>query len=174
MFLLDTRNISLVMQVAELGRPVSDMEVWERMKRKAEKKADAPDAAADADPEASPRAPPPVEYYGTAGSDLQSYISTFQGFYPHMEDPIREETDETSLIVAGRGRQHGCYRILSAVVQPTTTLTSVRATLTADGPQVPPPRRSRRSTIDVSCSHFHPLSDIRSCMAKLTRFIIRS
>jgi hypothetical protein len=42
-----------------------------------------------------------------------------------MDDPIEEEVDETSVIVSGRDRQHGCYGILNALIHFTTTLTRV-------------------------------------------------
>ena len=113
------------------------------------------------------------EYYGTAEEDLQNYCSTVQAFYPEADDPIQEETDETSLILSGHGRQHGRLRVLEKVAKPTAGLTRVKATLPAGSPPIPPPRQPRRSTsADVSFYHFHTLSDIRSCMAKLTRFII--
>jgi hypothetical protein len=46
-------------------------------------------------------------------------------------------------------------------VQPTTTLTRVKATLTVDCPSIPPPREAS-AQIDVSSSHFRHLSDIQS------------
>jgi hypothetical protein len=76
-----------------------------------------------------------------------------------VDDPAAVKVDETLMIVSGRGWQHGRYRILNAVIQPTTTLTRVKATLTTDFPFLPPPRKTT-TRVDVSSSHFHHLSDI--------------
>ena len=150
------------MQVAEAepGEEVHDIAVWQRMKMKK--------------PDLEKPQPQLPEYFGSSEEDLRSYCSTVQGFYPELDDPIHAETDETSLILSGHGRQHGRLRVLNAVVKPTTSFTRLKATLPAGSPPIPPPRRPRRSTSthDVSFPHFHPLSDFRSCMAELTRFIV--
>ena len=113
------------------------------------------------------------EYYGSSEEDLRNYCQTFQAFHPEVEDPLEEETDETSLVLSGHGLQHGRLRVLHKKVKPTSSFMRIKATLPADGPPIPPPRQPRQSTsTDVSSSYFHPLSDIRSCMDKLTRFII--
>ena len=102
------------------------------------------------------------EYFGSSQEDLLSYCSTVQAFYPEVDDPIHEETDETSLILSGHGRQHGRLRILEKVAKPTTSLTRIKATLTANDPPVLPPRQPSRARLDVSFSQFHSLSHIRS------------
>jgi hypothetical protein len=61
-------------------------------------------------------------------------IKMFTGFHPEVDDPLEEENDEVALMVAGHGKEHGRTRILSLVMQPTRTLTQIRATLTADHP----------------------------------------
>jgi hypothetical protein len=93
--------------------------------------------------------------------DFSSYSDTLQGFHLEVDDPAAVEVDETSVIVLGRGRQHGRYRIINVVIQPTMTLTRVKATLTADYPSNPPPCRTT-TRVDVSYYQFHYLSDIHS------------
>ena len=154
--LLDTHNISFPMQEAASGEQLSDMSTWKKMKQK---KLDLS--------EPQPSLP---KYYGTAETDLDAYCTTFSELYPEVDDPLEQETDETALILSGHGMEHGRPRVLSAVVRPGRTLTQVKATIPA-GTTIPPPRQPRQSR-DVSLSHYHPLSDIPSCMANLTRFII--
>ena len=144
MFLLDTHNISLAMQEAVLGGPISEMAAWQKMKQKT--------------PDLSQPQPSLPEYFGTAEEDMSLYCSTFQGLHPEVDDPIQEETDEVALMLAGCGQEHGRTRLLSGVYKSKKTLTQIKATLTADSPPIAPPRRPRR---DVSFPHFHPLSDIR-------------
>jgi hypothetical protein len=152
-FLLDAQNISLAMQQADLGVEVTDLTAWQRMKMKK--------------PDLQQPQPSLPEYYGSAESDLRTYVETVQSLHPEVDDPLVEETDEASLILSGGGMPHGRLRVLSAVTRPTTSLTRLRATLPAGS--IPPRRQPRRSTsIDVSLSHFHTLSYIPSCMAKLT------
>jgi hypothetical protein len=80
-----------------------------------------------------------------------------------VDDLVADEVDETSVIVSGRGRQHGRYHNLNAVIQPTTTFMRVKATLTADCPSIlPPPPRRTTTRVDKSSSHFHHLSGIHS------------
>jgi hypothetical protein len=147
MYLLDNRYISLAMQFCETGVMPTDMQVWLAMRL--------------APPDLSEPQPALPLYYGNTAEDFSSYSSTLQGFNPEVDDPVAVKVDETSVIVLGRGRQHGRYRILNAVIQPTTTLTRVKATLTADCPSVPPPPpRTTTTRVDVSSSHFHHLSDI--------------
>jgi hypothetical protein len=122
------------MQEVDKGGPVTDINVWKKMKMKKAKQPGGPD-----------------EYYGTAGEDLDVYRSTFEGYHPEVEDPFEEEIDETALIVAGHGKQHGRHRILDAVISPTTSLTRIKATHTDDHPPIPPPRQPR-SRVDVSIS----------------------
>jgi len=147
MFLLDTHNISLAMQEAHLGRPVSSYEAWDSMRQKK--------------PDLSQPQPSPAEYYGTAEKDGANYISAFSGFNPEVEDPRSADTDERALVVSGHGRQHGRLRVLDRVTPrtPALSLTRINATLTADDPAIPPPRRPSRPSYDVSFSHSHPLSD---------------
>ena len=76
------------------------------------------------------------EYFGTSAEDLSLYCETMKGFHPEVDDPIQEETDETSVIVAGHGKQHGRLRILNSVLRPTTSLTRIRATITSDSPPI--------------------------------------
>jgi hypothetical protein len=147
MYLLDNRYIPLAMQFRETGVMPTDMQVWLAMRL--------------APPDLSePQLALPL-YYGNTAEDFSSYSGTLQDFHPEVDDPAAVEVDETSVIVSGRGWQHGRYRILNAVIQPTTTLTRVKATLTADCPSIPPPRRTT-TRVDVSYSHFHHLSGIHS------------
>jgi hypothetical protein len=147
MYLLDNRFISLAMQFRETGVMPTDMQMWLAMRL--------------APPELREPQPALPLYYGNTAEDLSSYFDTLKGFHPEVDDPTAVEVDETSVIVSGRGRQHGRYRILNTVIQPITTLTRVKATLTADCPCVPPPRRIT-TWVDVSSSHFHHLSGIHS------------
>jgi hypothetical protein len=66
-------------------------------------------------------------YYGNTAEDFSSYSDTLKGFHPEVDDLAVVEVDKTSVIVSGHGRQHGRYCILNAVIQPTTTLTRVKA-----------------------------------------------
>ena len=116
----------------------------------------------------------PFSYYGKAKEDLDNYCGTFQRLHPEVDNnPMREEVDENTVVLSGHGRKHGRNRVLEKVVSPASSFTRLRATLPADTPLIPrrPKPRPSAST-DVSFSHFHPLFDIRSCMAKLTRFLI--
>jgi hypothetical protein len=146
MFLLDAHNISLAMQEADLGRQVSDLTAWQRMKMKK--------------PDLQQPQPSLPEFYGTAEEDLRTYVETVQSLHPEVDDPIAEEADEASLILASGGSAHGRLRILNSVTTPTTTITRLRAILPADS--ILPHRQPRRSTsIDVSLSRFHTHSYIR-------------
>jgi hypothetical protein len=149
MYLLDNRYISLAMQFRETGVMPTDMQVCLAMRL----------APLDL---SEPQPALPL-YYDNTAEDFSSYSGTLQGFHPEVDDPTVVEVDETFVIVSGRGRQHGRYHILNAVIQPTTTLTRVKATLTADCPSIPPPPPRRTTTrVDVSSSHFHHLSGIHS------------
>jgi hypothetical protein len=116
------------MQFCETGVMPTDMQVWLAMRL--------------APPDLSEPQPALPLYYDNTAEDFSFYSDTLQGFHPEVDDPAVVEVEETSVIVSGRGRQHGCYRVLNAVIQPTTTLTRVKATLTADFPSIPPPRRT--------------------------------
>ena len=113
-------------------------------------------------------------FYGTTEVDGPVYLEVFSAFHPEVEDPRYEETDVRALVVAGRGREHGRLKVLDRVTPrtPALSLTRIKATLTADDPTIPPRRRPSQANADVSFSYFHPLSDICSRVAKLTRFII--
>jgi hypothetical protein len=135
------------MQFRETSVMPTDMQVWLAMRL--------------APPDLREPQPSLPLFYGNTAEDFSLYLSTLQGFLLEVDDPAAVEVDETSMIVSGRGRQHGHYRILNAVIQPTTTLMRVKATLTADCPSVlPPPPRRTTTRVDVSSSHFHHLSDI--------------
>ena len=138
---------------------VTELLAWQHMRRKK--------------PDLSKPQPSLPEYYGTAESDLSDYCNMVQTLHPEVDDPIRVETDDNSLVLAGHGRQHGRQRILEKVRRPTATLTRLKATLPAGSPPIPPRRQPRPSTHgDVRFCYIHPLSVIHSCMAKLTTFII--
>lgn len=147
--LLDTHNIFLSMQETHLERPCSDYEVWEMMKQKK--------------PDMSQPQPSLPEFYGTAKEDGANYLEAFTGFHPEVEDPRAAETDERAVVVAGRGREHGRFKILDRVIPrtPALSLTRIKATLTADDPAIPP-RRPSRANDDVSFSHFHHISENHS------------
>jgi hypothetical protein len=148
MYLLDNCYISFEMQFRETGVMPTDMQVWLAMRL--------------APPDLREPQPALPLFYGNTAEDFSSYSSTLQGFHPEVDDPAAVEVDETSMIVSGHGRQHGRYHILNAVIlQPTTTLTRVKATITTDCPSVPPlPPRRTTTRVNVSSSHFHHLSDI--------------
>jgi hypothetical protein len=149
MYLLDNRYISLAMQFRETGVMPTDMQVWLAMRL--------------ALPDLSEPQPALALYYGNTAEDFSSYSGTLQGFHPEVDDHAAVEVDETSMIISGHGRQHSRYRILNAVIQPTTTLMRVKATLTADCPSIPPPPPRRTTTrVVVSSSHFHHLFGIHS------------
>ena len=107
-------------------------------------------------PDLSKPQPSLPEYYGTAKNDLDRYCTAFTGFNPEVDNPLEHETDERALVVAGYGRPHGRYRCVDSVTPhtPELTLTRVKATLTVDGPAIPPPRRPSRARHDVSFLNF--------------------
>jgi hypothetical protein len=147
MYLLNNRYISFAMQFRETSVMPTDMQVWLAMSL--------------APPDLREPQPSLPLFYGNTAEDFSLYLSTLQGFLLEVDDPAAVKVDETSMIVSGRGRQHGHYHILNAVIQPTMTLMRAKATLTADCPSVPPPPPRRTTTrVDVSSSHFHHLSDI--------------
>jgi hypothetical protein len=94
MYLLDNRYISLAMQCRETGVMPIDMQVWLAMRL--------------APPDLSEPQPMLPLYYGNTAEDFSLYSGTLQGFHPEVDDPAAVEVDETSMIVLGRGRQHGC------------------------------------------------------------------
>jgi len=149
MFLLDTHDTSLALQEADLGEPLTDMQTWERMKMKK--------------PNFSEPQPSQPDYFGTAKEGLKAYVESFKGINPEVDNPLRHDTDERAVVLAGNGWEHGRSLCLSAVMPrtPALSLTRVKATLTADDPPVLP-RRPSRARPDVSFSQFHSLSDIRS------------
>jgi hypothetical protein len=149
MFLLDTHDTSLALQEADLGEPLTDMQTWERMKMKK--------------PNFSEPQPSQPDYFGTAKEGIKAYVETFQGINPFVDNPLRHDTDERAVVLAGNGCEHGRPLMLSAVLArtPELGLSRVKATLTADDPPVLP-RRPSRARPDVSFSQFHSLSDIRS------------
>jgi hypothetical protein len=112
MYLLDNCNISLAMHFRKFGVMPTDMEVWLAMRRVA--------------PDLSEPQPSLPRYYYTTEEDYSSYSKTLQGFNPKVDEPMSVEVHENSLIVSERGRQHGRYRILNEVIQPSMTLTCVK------------------------------------------------
>ena len=159
MFLLDTHNISLAMQAESRGESISDMKAWEKIKMKK--------------PDLSKPQPSLPEYYGTAKKNLDLYCKTFQGFHPEVDDPIQHETDVRALVVAGRGSEHGRYRLADTVTPhiPELSFARGKATLTVDDPAIPPPRRPSRARYDVSCLNFILFSTFVPDVTKFTRFI---
>lgn len=139
MFLPGMRNISLAMQESITGnQPLTDMETWEKMRMKR--------------PDLSQPQPSLPEYFGTAKEDKDNYCTAFLDYNPEVDDPMRQETDVRALVVGGHGRENGRFRCLNQVTPrtPELSLTRIKATLTADGPAVPPPRRLPRARADVS------------------------
>lgn len=114
---------------AKLGQPLTEMAAWQKMKLKTDW---------------SKPQPSLPEYFGTTEEDLDQYCSVFKDIHPETEDPIQEETDETALMIAGHGREHGRNRILGARPPTHRTLTQIKATLTADHPPIARPRHPRR------------------------------
>ena len=147
-----------MMQEAETGEPKTDLETWRHMK---EKKLDLT--------EPQPSRP---KYYGTAETDLADYCKVVQHFHPEVDDPIREATDENSVILAGHGLRHGRAKLLYKKVRPDRSFTRIKASLTPSDLSVIPPLRSGSTSIDVSFCHLYPVSDICSCMAMLLIFTI--
>ena len=141
-FLLDTHNASLAMQETDLGEPLTDMQVWEKMKMK---KADL------AEPQ-----PSLPKFFGNAKERIATYVETFQGINPEVENPLREETDPRAVVMAGHGWEHGRPLCLSSILPrtPELGLTRVKATLTADDPPIQPSRRSSRARLNVSFLNF--------------------
>jgi len=144
------------MQDADRGEVSSQLQSWQAMK---EKKRDL-----------SKPQPQLPEYYNNADKHLERYCTTFQSFNPEVDDdPLSHEVDERSMVLSGHGRPHGRDLFLQNVARPSMSFTQAKATLPDSSPLIAPrPRRRRPTSTDVSFSHFHPLSDIRSCMAKLT------
>jgi len=99
-------------------------------------------------------------YFGDAQEHIKNYCDMVQARHPEVEDPLNAETDEESLLLSGHGLEHGRTKFLNAAVKHTltTTFTRLKAGLTSDSPPIPPRRRPRRPTYDVSFRHFHPLS----------------
>ena len=141
-FLLDTHNASLAMQETDLGEPLTDMQVWEKMKMK---KVDLS--------EPQPSLP---QFFGSAKEHIATYVKTFQGINPEVENPLRVPTDPRAVVMAGHGWEHGCSCCLNAILPRTAELglTRVKATLTADDPPIQPSRRSSRARLNVSYLNF--------------------
>ena len=152
MLLLDTRNISFVMQVSELkeGEVIHDPLIYEKMRMKR--------------PDLKKPQPNWPEYYGNAQEGIQDYCDMVKARHPVVDDPLDVEADEESLILSGRGLKHGRLNFMNAVAKHTLSMnyTRLKAVNTSDNP-IPPHRQPRRPTYDVS---FHHLSYFRSCMAK--------
>jgi hypothetical protein len=130
----------LAIQETVAGAPVTPIVAWQKGKQKKELKVPGEDP-----------------YYGKTTQDLNAYKTAFTGLHPETDDPLQEEVDDTAVIVAGVGKPHGRYRILNAVLTPTTSLTRVRATSTSSSPAIPPrpwPGGSSQSTFDVSFFSF--------------------
>jgi hypothetical protein len=51
---------------------------------------------------------------------------------------MQMEVDETALIMASHDKEHGHYKMINAVIKPATSLTRIKATLTADHPPMAP------------------------------------
>jgi hypothetical protein len=139
--LLDTHNIYLAVQEAELGEPLTEVGGWQKMKLK--------------QPDLSQPQPSLPEYYGFAEEELDKYCSVFKGLHPEVDDPIEQETDLTAIMVAGSGSEHGRTKLLSGVIKPQRTLTQIRSTLTAGDPPVAPPQH-RRTDVSFLISIFFP------------------
>jgi hypothetical protein len=92
-------------------------------------------------------------YYGKMSQDFEAYEKVFKKIHWEDSQPLEEEVDETAVIVAGIITQHGRYRILNSVIQPTTSLSRVHATSTSSSLSIPPRPRpgGSRLTDDVSC-----------------------
>jgi hypothetical protein len=116
---------------------------------------------------ADPRLPQPQEpeYYGHGKNNIDNYCETVKERHPHVIDPMREETDEESLLLSGGGLPHGRLPCLNQKVKPTltTSYTRLKASHPKDSPHIPPPRQTRRATgrDTVSFPHSHPLFGIR-------------
>jgi len=143
------------MQDSSSGSVSTSLQSWRKMKQKKQD-------------ESGPRPLNKPEYYGTAEQDLTSYSVTLKALRPEVEDAESEEVDHRAMVLSGHGRPHGRNRILHNVVEPAMSFTQAKATLPEGSSIVPPRQQPRRSTsTDVSLSHFHPLTDIRSCIANI-------
>ena len=143
------------MQDSISGRVSTGLQPWRKMKQKQQD-------------QSLPRPHNKPGYYGTAEEDLTRYSATLKGLRPEVEDAESQEVNQRAMVLSGHGRPPGRNRILHNVVEPTMSFTQAKATLPESSSIVPPRRQPRRSTsTDVSLSHFHPLTDIRSCIAKI-------
>jgi hypothetical protein len=129
-------NICLALQEHVTGKPLTSTAAWRLGKKKAKL------TSPDEDP-----------YYGKTSQDFEAYEKVYKKIHGPDSQPLEEEVDETAVIVAGIGKQHGRYRILNSVIQPTTSLSRVRATSTSSNLSIPPRPRpgGSRPTDDVSC-----------------------
>ena len=109
------------MQEADLG-PLTDMQVWERMKMKK--------------PDLSEPQPSLPTFYNNADQSIKAYKEVFTGLNPEVDDPLEHDTDHRALILAGHGWEHGRSLCLNAVTPhtPDLGLVRIKATLTADDP----------------------------------------
>ena len=98
-----------MMQEAQTEEPSTHLETWQKMKQKK--------------PDLSQPQPSIPMYYGRAETDLSNYCTTFQGYHPEVDNPLREEVDENAIVLSGRGRPHGRNRLLEKVVKPTSSYT---------------------------------------------------
>jgi len=106
-----------------------------------------------------------AQYYGNTVVDLERYSTTLQALRPEVDDPESQEVDERARVLSGHGRPHGRDRLLHNVIEPAMSFTQAKGNLPDGSPIVPPRLAPRGSTsTNVSLSHFHPLTDIRSCM----------
>ena len=134
------------MQEADSGAPKTELETWKKMKQK---KLDFT--------KPQPSLP---KYYGTAKEDLDAYCEVVKTLHPCVDDPIREETDDTSVVLAGHGFQHGRTRVLPMKVRPTSSFTRLKATVPVDRSLIPP-RRTTSGTTSTDVSFFPFLSSFR-------------
>ena len=138
-------NISLVMQEIRLGTPLSEMEAWQKMKLKT--------------PDMSQPQPSLPEYFGNAEENARLYCEAFTTVHPEVDDPMSQQTDETALMLAGGGLQHGRPLCLTGLFRPEKTFTQIKATLPAG---VAPLARPRQPRQDVSFPQFYPFPTFRS------------
>ena len=131
------------------GEVVHDALVYEKMRMKK--------------PDLTQPQPNWPQYFGNAKEGIDDYCDMVKARHPEVEDPLAVETDEESLLLSSRGLGHGRLNFMNAAVKHSlsTTYTRVKAVNTSDTP-IPPRRRHRRPTYDVSVPRFRPLSGFRS------------
>jgi hypothetical protein len=140
MFLFYAYHLFFALQVASNGgQDIPDFLVWKEAHKKKE-------VVAGTNP-----------YYGTTTHDLEEYSSEFKRLHGEDSEPLPQPLDSTAVMISGTGKRHGCFRILDALVESSTTLTRVRATSTSDTlSMLPHPRRggSTQTCGDVSFFSF--------------------